>query len=77
MVVVAAGTVATVAAGTAVAITTGTVVATLTTRGTLAALGLYVAFGLGLEGTHRQTVLSGLLVDFDKLHLYGVAFMQA
>ncbi len=54
MVVVAAGTVATVAAGTAVAITTGTVVATLTTRGTLAALGLYVAFGLGLEGTHRH-----------------------
>ena len=77
MVVVAAGTVATVAAGTAVAITTGTVVATLTTRGTLAALGLYVAFGLGLEGTHRQSVLAGLFVDFDEFYLYLVTFLKA
>ncbi len=73
-----------------VVVTTGTTVVTLlaiavTTRAALVvvagsagcALRLYVAFGLGLKGTHRQAVLSGLLVDFDKLHLYGVTFMQA
>ena len=77
------------AAGTITAFTTGTVafaagttltaVAALTT-GTLAtgcALALYVAFGLGLERTHRQAILAGLLVDFDELDLYLVAFLQA
>ena len=66
-----------------IAFTTGATVATgavaFTTRTTFAAwfaLGLYPAFGLGQEGTHRQAVFAGLGVDLDEFDLYLVAFLQ-
>jgi hypothetical protein len=78
VVVVATGTVATVAvtAGSAVAITTGTVVAVVVARSTFTTLGFNVSFGLGKECAHRETEFTCLLVDFDKLNFYFVAFVE-
>lgn len=72
-----------------VVVTTGTTVVTLlaiavTTRAALVvvagsagcALRLYVAFGLGLKGTHLQAVFAGLLVDLDEFDLNFVTFLE-
>ena len=74
--VVAAWT-ATIAAGSAVAVTTGTIAfATRATFGTGCALRFYPTFGFGKKGTHRQTVFTGLLVDFDEFDFDFVAFFE-
>ena len=75
-----------VTAGTAVAFTTGTVttftagtVATLAARAAFAtgsALTLYIAFGLGLKRTHRETVFTGLLVDLDEFHFDCITLVE-
>lgn len=76
--VAALATLTAFAAGTTVAVVvaTGAVAITAGTLAALATLGLYVAFGFGLEGAHRQAVLAGLLVDLDEFHLYGVTLFE-
>lgn len=73
----AAGTVATFTARSAVATVAAVTTLTTGTVATGSTLALYVTFGFGLKGTHRQTVLAGLLVDLDQLHLYLVAFLKS
>ena len=69
--------VAAFATGTVTILPAGTVAAfTARTIATGSALALYVSFGLGLKGTHREAVLAGLLVDLDELHLYGIALLE-
>ena len=59
------GTAGTVAVAAGSSLTAGT------------SLTLHVAFGLGLEGAHRQAVLAGLLVDLDELDGDLVALLEA
>ena len=69
--------VAAFATGAITILPAGTLAAfTARTLATGSALALYVSFGLGLKGTHREAVLAGLLIDLDELHLYGIALLE-
>ena len=65
-----------IAAAIAVATIAIAVTATITTRTAVATL-LFVALGLLLQGTHRQAVLAGLLINLNELDCHLVALMQA
>ncbi len=60
----ALATVATFTTGTTVA--SGRAFATGATFAAGCADGFHIAFGLGLQRTHRKAVLAGFLVDFDE-----------
>ena len=69
------------AAGTVAAFATGSALAAITafaagTVATLGALTLYIAFGLGHQGAHREAIFACLLVDLYELDSDFVALLQ-